>query len=169
MNQRKRLAILFAAILFVAGIVGGLLADVAVSADGVVTVNGNRVWGGVAYVDELRATGSDGLKLYDDSGTAGVFVEDGGRVGVNIEASLLDDLHIVGTARLAHTSTEADDHALEIDVDAAGYGDVKALDIFYDTGAISGGEDEGVILINIDESDATGGDVFALEILATEG
>ena len=68
-----------------------------------------------------------------------------------------------------HTATEADDHALEIDCDAAGFGDVKAIDVAYDTGAITTGQDEAVILVNIDESAATGGDVTALEVLATEG
>lgn len=68
-----------------------------------------------------------------------------------------------------HTATEADDHALELDVDAAGYGDVKAFDIDYVTGNISTGEDEGVFLLNVDHIDATGGDVFGIEILATEG
>ena len=72
-------------------------------------------------------------------------------------------------AHIIHTAVAADEHALEIDTDAAGFGDVKALDIFYDTGAISAGEDEGVILINIDESDSTGGDVVGLEILSTTG
>ena len=68
-----------------------------------------------------------------------------------------------------HTATEADDHALEIDCDAAGFGDVKAIDVAYDTGAITTGQDESIILVNIDESAATGGDVTALEVLATEG
>ena len=41
-----------------------------------------------------------------------------------------------------HTATENDEHAVEIDCDAAGFGDVKALNINYVTGAISAGEDE---------------------------
>ena len=76
---------------------------------------------------------------------------------------------INGTLDIIYTATEADDHAFEIDVDAAGFGDVKAIDIDYITGAISLGEDEAIILINIDESLATGGDIDALEVLATEG
>jgi|6_EtaG_2_1085325.scaffolds.fasta_scaffold30232_3 hypothetical protein len=32
--------------------------------------------------DEVRARDGDGLKLYDDSGAAGIFVEDGGNVGI---------------------------------------------------------------------------------------
>ena len=68
-----------------------------------------------------------------------------------------------------HTATEADDHALEIDCDAAGFGDVKAIDVAYDTGAITTGQDEAVILVNVDESASTGGDVTGLAVLATEG
>lgn len=78
-------------------------------------------------------------------------------------------LMVTGVVDIIHTATEADDHALELDVNAAGFGDVKALDIDYITGAIDDGQDEGIILINIDESLAEGGDIFALEVLATEG
>ncbi|MCK5610956.1 hypothetical protein KAR91_54290 [Candidatus Pacearchaeota archaeon] len=96
--------------------------------------------------------------------------------GVALEKIALQDIFvrntgdtIIGALDIIHTSTEADDHVLEIDADAAGFGDVKAIDIDYITGAIAAGQDEGVILINIDETAATGGDVFALEVLATDG
>ena len=36
--------------------------------------------------DEIRARDSGGLKLYDDSGAAGIFVEDGGQVGIGTTA-----------------------------------------------------------------------------------
>ena len=68
-----------------------------------------------------------------------------------------------------HTAPAADDHALEIDVDAATYGDIKAVDIAYTTGNIITGRDEGIILVNIDETQATGGEVFGLEVLSTDG
>ncbi|HDZ73730.1 MAG TPA: hypothetical protein ENH55_13375 [Aurantimonas coralicida] len=84
----------------------------------------------------------------------------GGREGIRVTST---DVHIV------HTAAEADNHAVEIVADAAGFGDVKALDIDYITGAISTGEDEAVILVNIDEIAATGGEVFGLEVLATDG
>ena len=74
-----------------------------------------------------------------------------------------------GEVDIIHTATEADNHSLEILSDAAGFGDVKAIEIDYITGAIVAGIDEGVILINIDETLATGGEVFGLEILATDG
>ena len=76
-------------------------------------------------------------------------------------------LSLTGTENITHTAIETDDHALEIDIDAAGFGDVKAVDIVYKTGAIALGEDEGVILVNIDDTGSSGGDVFGYEILTT--
>lgn len=90
------------------------------------------------------------------------------RLGIGTTTPL-DSLHVVDGFNLEHLATEADDHAFEVDLDAAGFGDVKAVDVIYDTGTITTGENEGVILVNIDESEATGGDVMGLEILATEG
>jgi len=78
-------------------------------------------------------------------------------------------LSITGDMDVTHIATEADDHAVEIDVDAVGFGDVKGIDMVYVTGAISTGKDEAIILINIDESLATGGEIDGLEVLATEG
>lgn len=97
----------------------------------------------------------------------GVFSALGALFGTS--PSTLDTVDIDGTLRIDHTSVEADDHALEIDVDADGFGDVKAIDINYITGDKASGEDEAVILINIDETAATGGNVAAIEVLATEG
>ena len=91
-----------------------------------------------------------------------------GSVGIGT-TSTLDSFNVADGMDLTHTATQDDDHALEIDLDAAGFGDVKAVDIVYTTGAISSGEDESVILVNIDESASTGGDVIGLEVLATEG
>ncbi|KKN77136.1 hypothetical protein LCGC14_0363320 [marine sediment metagenome] len=90
-------------------------------------------------------------------------------IGTTVGFDPRPGLTVSGDFDVNHTATENDDHAVEIIVDAAGFGDVKGLDIVYITGAISLGEDEEVILINIDESLATGGDVVALDILATEG
>lgn len=68
---------------------------------------------------------------------------------------------------IAHTASSNDDHAVEILADANGYGDVKALDIDYITGTIGVSDNEGVVLVQIDESLSTGGEVFALEVLTT--
>lgn len=74
-----------------------------------------------------------------------------------------------GEVEITHTADENEDHALRIIADAAGFGDVRGIDISYQTNAIVTGEDEEVILISIDESLATGGSVAGIEILATEG
>ena len=94
------------------------------------------------------------------------------RLGIGINSGFFPaaGMTVSGEMDLIHTAGEPDDHAFEIDVDAAGRGDVKAIDIDYITGDITKGEDEAVILINIDEIGATGAaDVFGLEVLATEG
>jgi hypothetical protein len=70
---------------------------------------------------------------------------------------------------IVHAATEEDDHALIINADAAGFGGVEGLDISYTTGAVEAGSDDSVILVNIDESASLGGEVRALEVLATEG
>ncbi len=87
-------------------------------------------------------------------------VTDGGTTGT---------FSLFGTIDLAHTAATTDDHAFEIDVDAAAFGDVKAIDINYTTGILVAGSDEAIILVNINEIGSTGGDIFALEVLATEG
>jgi hypothetical protein len=79
-----------------------------------------------------------------------------------------DTFHVFGSQRISHTAQENDDHALEIDVDDAGFSDVKAIDIDYITGDIEAGEDEAVILINVDEVQSTGGRVTGMEVLSTD-
>lgn len=68
---------------------------------------------------------------------------------------------------LTHTATESDDHALEIDCDAASFGDVKALDIDFISGAIQSGTNEEAVLVNIDESASTGGRIVGYEVVST--
>ena len=78
------------------------------------------------------------------------------------------NLKILGGGDLIHTATETDDHAFEIDCDAAGFGDVKAFDIDYITGAIGATDDNAIVLLNVDESGSTGGVIYALEVLTTD-
>jgi hypothetical protein len=87
-----------------------------------------------------------------------------GRVIQNSNAILEDD----GALTLTHVADEADDAALTLIVDAAGFGDVKAVDVDFITGAIGAGQDEEAVLINIDETLATGGRVVGIEVLATD-
>ncbi len=90
-------------------------------------------------------------------------------IDLHLEAKGDGDIHADNPVHIDHTAANADDHSLEVIVDAAGFGDVKAIEIQYDTGAISSGEDEAIILVDINEVDATGGDIIALDVLATDG
>ncbi|KKK67561.1 hypothetical protein LCGC14_2952840, partial [marine sediment metagenome] len=90
-------------------------------------------------------------------------------VGVNTGFDPRVGITVLGDIDILHTASVADDHAFELDVDAAGLGDVKAIDINYITGSVSAGKDEAILLVSIDEIAAGGGDIFALEVLATEG
>ena len=108
---------------------------------------------------------SNGSILTEDN--SNLFWDDtNNRLGIGT-VTPLDTLHVAGSMDLVHTATEADDHAFEIDCDAAGFGDVKCLDINYITGAITGVQDEECILLNIDESASLGGIVNGYEVLAT--
>ena len=113
----------------------------------------------------IRAGNLPGGVTVDDSGN----IVTPGTVRIGTSPSELDNLDVDGTIRLDHTAVENDDHALEIDINAAGFSDVKVIDIDFITGSIGSGESEAIILINIDETSAGGGDVSALEVLATEG
>lgn len=90
-------------------------------------------------------------------------------IGTNTTFETTPGIDILGNFDLFHIAIEDDDHAMEICCDADGFGDVKALDIFYTTGPIVTGQDEEAILIQFDEFDATGGDLVGLEVLTTEG
>lgn len=104
----------------------------------------------------------------EDEGRVSVDTTDD-QVYISADTSASTDWKHVIIQDHVHTATEGDDHALELRVDAAGFGDVKAMEVTYTTGAIAASEEEAVVLVNIDESAATGGTVSGLEVLATEG
>ena len=87
--------------------------------------------GATILVDEIRARDGDGLNLYDDGGN-GLSIADGGA------AAFSHELIINAATHIHYTAVETDNHALEIEVNAAGFGDVKALEIDYSTGGIGG-------------------------------
>lgn len=78
-----------------------------------------------------------------------------------------NNLEVCGNSCINHVSTEDTDHAFQIGVDAAGFGDIKAIQIDYETGGIGAGSENAVILVNINEILANGGEIFAMEVLAT--
>ena len=81
--------------------------------------------------------------------------------------SPIHTLEVQGHVGIVVTSIENDAHGLEIVANSAGFADFKAIDIDYITGALAAGEEDAVILINIDESLAVGGEIFGLEVLST--
>ena len=137
------------------------------SSDGSVTITGNST------TDTIDFTGAGGVSKVGTpvNNEIGVWTGDGTLEGESnfTYDSTLGHLDFTGEFDILHTATGTDEHALEIILDADGNGDVKALDIDYITGAIATGQDEAIILVNIDESAATGGDVIGLEVIATEG
>jgi hypothetical protein len=152
------------------------------NADGSVNIDGSAGGSGdvsaaLSLTDNAIVRGDGGVKGVQ---TSGILIDDSDNISGAVDiasASLnigtapsgLDNVNIDGAVDITHTSAANDDHAFEIDIDAAGFGDVKAVDIAYTTGAIATGDEEAVILVNIDESAATGGDVTGMEIIATEG
>ena len=141
--------------------------------------------GGTLSIGEITVIDGSGINLQEDITFTGATTENLIKMPDNLADALSiqegsnkyvtfdtvndeEDIFLYKSVDILHTSTHAGDHTLEIDADAAGYGDIKAIDIDYITGPISAGEDEAVILINIDEISATGGEVFGLEVLATD-
>jgi len=66
-------------------------------------------------------------------------------------------------------ATKISQHALEINMDAAGFGNVSAIDIKYDTGAQAATDEDAIILININELDSNSGHIIGLQVLSTGG
>ena len=102
------------------------------------------------------------------SSTVKMWLSPEGFLGIGEDHEPTETLDVLGSFILRHTAVVDDDHAIEIDVNADGHGDVKALDVAYETGSIGEGCIEGVILLNINEADSTiGSEVFGLEVLTT--
>ena len=88
---------------------------------------------------------------------------------LTIDVSGDGEVILTGSMDIIHTCIGPDEYALEIDTDAAGFGDCKAIDIVYTTGALAANSEEGVIAINIDDSASLGGEVYGLEVITTPG
>lgn len=100
--------------------------------------------------------------------TTAIFINTSGEIGIGT-TSPDHTLEIGGEIQQTHTATTLSDHAYQLELDGAGFGDVRALHINYNTGTISTGAEESVLLININESSAGGGVVAGLEVVATTG
>ena len=131
-------------------------------ADIILNVDGSAVFN--------EQAGSTGDFRIESATNANMFFIDYSDDEIHIDGTTgVDTVNIHGDVDIIHVAVEAQEHALELEVDAAGFGDIKALEIEYDTGAIATGQIEAVILVDINQIDATGGDVIGLEVLSTDG
>ncbi len=88
------------------------------------------------------------------------------RLGIGTTTPL-EDLHVMGSIEIVHVADQNTDHGLQISCDAAGFADVKGINLFYDTGTIGAGNDEEAFFITVDESASVAGTVCGYEILST--
>jgi len=89
-------------------------------------------------------------------------------IGINQSDCSLHTFAVTGHLGITTTADENDAHSIELIADAAGFGDFKAIDIDYITGTLGAGEDAEAILVNIDESASTGGDMHGIVVLSTD-
>jgi len=90
-------------------------------------------------------------------------------IGINTGMDPNPGLTVVGDVDISHTAASAGEHAIDLDIDAAGFGGVNAIEMNYMTGALAAGDDESALLINVNQQTATGGTVYGTEVLATAG
>lgn len=109
-----------------------------------------------------------GLNITNASGTIGIFINENGFVGIGIEDPS-HNLDVHGHMEVEHTADEDGDHGVEIDIETQAFGDVKALFIDFDTGAIIAEQDESIVFINVDQFAALGGAITGFVMVATEG
>lgn len=130
---------------------------------------------GITSIGDTITSATEGSVLF--AGASGVLAQDNtnfkwddtnNRLSLGGIATPLDTLDVMGTIRLTHTSTHSDDHGLQVDLDAAGFGDAEAMDISYTTGDVGAGSGGTAFVINIDESDDTGGSFGGINVFATE-
>jgi hypothetical protein len=82
---------------------------------------------------------------------------------INVDSGNTGPLEVLHTAAFGDTST------IRVVTNASGFSDIKAVQTDYTTGAIGAGDEEGISVTVIDESASTGGNLFAKDILATDG
>jgi hypothetical protein len=116
-------------------------------------------------------------QIGDGGGDVSTFNFDTIKAGIHVAESAIidDDLHVGGDVTVGgavnfnHTATADNDHGLELKYDAAGFSDGLALEINYTTGALAAGGDDDAMLISIDKTASTGGEIIGLAVLSTTG
>jgi len=167
-------------------------AELSVAGDGL--FSGSLAAGDIQATSTLKAAATTTLSARVNIGTttqseassAYIDVQNQSDHAMILRAHPLQDVHIFmildgidgielftvsanGEVEIIHTATEANEEALHLVVDAAGFGDVIAQRIDYDAGTLAAGEDTAMLLLNLNRFDTTGGGVNMAECLATTG
>ncbi len=105
------------------------------------------------------------------TGTGPTIAASGGDtdVDLNISAKGEGRLNLTGhEVKIDHIATANEDIALEIDMNSDTFAQAIALDIAYNAGTLAAGEEDISTLTTIDESNTTGGEIIAQEVLTTD-
>lgn len=95
---------------------------------------------------------------------------------VAITGGTIDDTVIGGVTPAAatvtkltteFTATESDSEAVSLNCDAAGFSDVKAVEINYTSGALPANAESSALLINVNGIDAVNGEIAAIDVLGS--
>lgn len=87
-----------------------------------------------------------------------------------IWSDALKQFEIIGTEIINHTSSVIDEKSLHIITDAAGFGNVSAIKVNYDAGALAADNMNAINLVNINAVDTVAGSsVFGLGVITTAG
>lgn len=126
------------------------------------TVDALQVW--PASDDKIDGGSADAVDplVLEAGGSRKYFTIDGTDWYTGVQSNL-QTVHIV------HTAGVDDDFAFDIRLDAAGFGDVKAIDIDYVTGAIAATDLATAFVVDFDGTGASAGIAVALEVVATRG
>ncbi|KKN82262.1 hypothetical protein LCGC14_0310750 [marine sediment metagenome] len=120
---------------------------------------------GVTIANDLHL--ADNVKAIFGTGNDAEIYYDGNDLIIDPDAVGSGELKLLGEMDIVHTATENDGHTLEIDTNAAGFDDIKSVDIVYVTGTLAPGQNDEAVLVDLDENAASGGRFSAFEILTT--
>jgi len=112
---------------------------------------------------ETATQGESGLIIHGtDNQIADLFQIHNGQSGATIFS-----VESSGETEIIHKATENGDHSLHLETDVAGFGDVVGIFNDFDAGTMSAGKDGSGLLITVDRTNTTGGDIHGLLVFTT--
>ncbi len=140
-----------------------IVLDLTPQLGGNLDVNGKEITGAI----DIHSDDDVILELGDAAGVNKVSVRDSGG---NEVSSLDSDGKVEGThLHLTDTATAIGDHLAELTIDAAGIGDVHAIETHYTTGTLGAADDQVAHDVEFNDEDATGGCAHAISVSRTGG